>query len=502
MKPILLVHGYSAESKADTADAMRGIYGELPKVLRQRFGADVRELDLSRYVSLEDGISVDDISLAMENALAPDGEFGDLRSGGFYAVTHSTGALVVRNWMRRYWDGKSKCPVERIVHLAGAHFGSGWAHIGRSQFAKWFRMVFQGAEAGVKVLGALELGSSWTIEMHMELDRKILAASADDRPLEFCMIGSQRPDEFQLVPVKYATEEATDGVVRVPGGNVNYHHFRFVPKPEAYELDPDDIGRLSDKGFGVTARTIRNPNVPSVFYEVDPDGGFSPRSAPFAVVHDCSHTMKSSSIVDGERPREQVLAMIEAAFRPSSVDYSGVGRFYEEQRLSTIEKARTMRDGRYAGIVPIHRRPQYNRYCQVVFRIFDHLGAPVKSFNLYFNSFGGTQKPDKIINELFTDGHPNGVNNNTITFFIRRFEWERRNGVEDWHDQFDFVNGVDLEIDADEFGNDLVNYVPFRYSLSREQLKEFMKPDRTTIVDVRLLRMPVKKVFKVVSDRS
>ena len=44
--------------------------------------------------------------------------------------SNSTGALVVRNWLRRHSPRPS--PIERLIYLAGANFGSGWAHVGRS----------------------------------------------------------------------------------------------------------------------------------------------------------------------------------------------------------------------------------------------------------------------------------------------------------------------------------------------------------------------------------
>ena len=67
MKPILLIHGYSSEGKNILANA---IYGSLPTELRKTFGAgNIKELNLSRWISLNDGISLDDVSLAMDRAL-------------------------------------------------------------------------------------------------------------------------------------------------------------------------------------------------------------------------------------------------------------------------------------------------------------------------------------------------------------------------------------------------------------------------------------------------
>lgn len=102
MEPIVLIHGYSAESKETTKPAIADIYGTLPKALRDLFGRDaVVEIDLSRYVSLEDGVTIDDISRGLDQALRTD--FPRLLKGPFHVIIHSTGALVIRNWVRRFY---------------------------------------------------------------------------------------------------------------------------------------------------------------------------------------------------------------------------------------------------------------------------------------------------------------------------------------------------------------------------------------------------------------
>ena len=51
MKPILLIHGYSAESKTAAPDEIEDIYGTLPKALDDAYGnGSAVQIDLSRYV--------------------------------------------------------------------------------------------------------------------------------------------------------------------------------------------------------------------------------------------------------------------------------------------------------------------------------------------------------------------------------------------------------------------------------------------------------------------
>jgi hypothetical protein len=59
VEPILLIHGYGGESRSRTPVAISGIYGRLPEELRSAYGGTaVVELDVSRYVTLEDGVGM------------------------------------------------------------------------------------------------------------------------------------------------------------------------------------------------------------------------------------------------------------------------------------------------------------------------------------------------------------------------------------------------------------------------------------------------------------
>ena len=112
MLPIVLIHGYSSEGADTTAAA---IYGDLPKRLRLAFGDDaVMEVNLSRWISLSDGVSIDDISFAMNRALKST-RLQSLLSTGFNAIIHSTGALVVRNWVKSY--GRKPGDVPTAVEI-------------------------------------------------------------------------------------------------------------------------------------------------------------------------------------------------------------------------------------------------------------------------------------------------------------------------------------------------------------------------------------------------
>src|ERR1700738_4499416 len=223
MEPILLVHGYSAEStNTDPADVAR-IFGQLPDGLKHVFPPpQVLDVNISRYISLDDGVDLEDITLAFDRVLK--NNFPRLHSGGFNAIIHSTGALVLRNWIRRCSPKPSPC--RRIIHLAGANLGSGWAHIGETLLAKWLRYIGEGgAERGLAGVGrvvvrltrgsgvrdGLELGSTWAWELHRHFLQPGNAMLADYQVMEFSIVGSQPPPKNMIVPFRYGRGDGPGG---------------------------------------------------------------------------------------------------------------------------------------------------------------------------------------------------------------------------------------------------------------------------------------------------
>src|SRR5215510_5313707 len=98
MKPIVLIHCYSSESPTPEPASIEKIYGDLPQRLRQNY--EVVEVDLSRYVSLNDSVSIVDIARALNRVLHE--QYQKLLKSGFHVIIHSTGALVIRTWIRLF----------------------------------------------------------------------------------------------------------------------------------------------------------------------------------------------------------------------------------------------------------------------------------------------------------------------------------------------------------------------------------------------------------------
>lgn len=514
MEPIVLIHGYSSESKGSKSTDIAEIYGTLAKDLtKSPFNAPVVPVNVSRYVTLDDSISVDDITLAFDRVLKT--QHPQLLDSGFNAIVHSTGALVIRNWVRRCSPKPS--PVKRIIHLAGANFGSGWAHIGESLLVKWLRFIGQeGAERGLAVLDALELGSSWTIDLHRHFLQKGSAMLDDYEAMEFNIIGSQVPAQWFVVPFRYGKEDGSDGVVRVSASNLNFHYLAIGPTQRPLHVDWKEASDFAKKATkqsaqGKVSSEMDETGFGGGYYELKAD--YRPQTdestgplttlrpvVPLAIPYQCAHSSADMGIVAGTQTRSEVLALIASALKTQKADYPSRVAEFEAVTDSTYERVKTEQhaDGVrslvrkvFFGSEAVNAPGQYDRHSQIVFRLRDQNGLPVKDYSIYFNSRGGEGRPQQIIDELFEDHHRNNATPHTIAFYLRTHAYD---GTE-WQARLEGVNGVDIEIDAVDAATNRILFVPMRLRLSSAQLQAWVQPHRTTIIDVEMLRLPSEDTF-------
>lgn len=491
MDPIVLIHGYSAEGTSTKPAAIRQIYGDLPAALAQAYGGkSVVEVNLSRYVSLEDGVTVDDISFALERALRAD--FAHLLSGRFNVVIHSTGALVIRNWIRRFSARPS--PIRNLIHLAGANFGSGWAHVGKGQMAKWGRLVFEhGSERGLQVLDALGLGADWTLDLHLHLARAETSIADVYQVFEYVICGTQADAKWFMAPIRYAKEDGSDGVVRVSGSNLSFNYLRLVPTKEALDLNWKTADKQHDKHF--SRRGARE-----AYYRIDRKLSFRAGQGgrpevPLAVPYRCAHSGDELGIVSGSACREQVLRLVRLALETTTAaQWAGRAAEFAQETAATYEQARSEQAGSrllrlWPGFEP---RAQYDPHAQLIFRLRDQDGRPVRHFDVFLDSL--SKSPGELpARALFEHTHANDKAGNILTFYLRTEAFDKTTG--NWEPRVPKVNGCFLEIVATERETGEIAYVPLRYEFSKQQLAEWIRGHRTTIVDVELLRLPSPRIY-------
>ncbi len=491
MKPIVLIHGYSAESKKTDAASISRIYGSLPRALRAAYGnGSVVEIDLSRYISLEDGITLDDVSRALDRELNTD-KYTHLMRKGFHCIIHSTGALVIRNWLR--WFSPEPSPLANLIYLAGANFGSGWAHIGKGQFAKWGRMLFQQNERGVRILHALELGSDWTIDLHRHFLESANSLPEKYGVFEHVVIGSQADVGWFAAPIRYVKEDGADGVVRVAAGNLNFNYVFFEATDEARALSWKAAKRQLE--HDQERRTAGRKQLYE-FKRPSRPGKYGRPEIPFAIPYECAHSGEKMGVVTGKSCREQVMELIDAGLTTTKANWSKRVEIFNDQTDWTYEQVAEHHDTTGLFGWMSEPRAQYDKHAQIVLRLRDQDDRPVEHYDVFFNSATGSGDEPLQIGKLIEAKHINKLNPNIICFYLRTDEIDP--DTDTWHPRVPDVDGCFLEVSANEPQTQDILYLPLRYHFTKEQLIEFIQPHRTTIIDVQLLRVPSPNVFRIV----
>ena len=483
MQPVLLVHGYSSEGKnAQT----RKIYGELPKLLRQSLGKDkVAELDLSRWISLQDGITLNDVSFAMDRALNK--EFPHLLDSGFHVIIHSTGALVVRNWIRKFSPKPS--PILNFIHLAGANFGSGLAHIGKGQLARWGRFIFTGTQPGIQVLNELEFGSWKSIELHRHFLETGNDMYHDYQVQEFCLIGSQTfsgilKTVIKAIPIRYVKEDSSDNTVRTSSCNLNFNYIPVMPNQRTFKLTAKQLTRQINK-------REHDRYVPVSYYDYSLEHLSEMRpEVPFIVLYETAHFGSDIGIVDGKKNRRQIISHIKAALNTpySESSYQKTAERFRKGLEQNLNRVRELK----AGLFNWNKQQQYEAHSQIIFRIRDQFGNVVPNHDITFRS-RPENDDQEILEHMIEDKHNNTKFPGTLTFYLRtmRYKYKR------WNDKICDISPLDVEITAYEPESDEIAYVPLNIRLTADEVCRIVKNHQTTIIDIMLVRLPSDDVFKI-----
>ena len=482
MQPIVFIHGYSAEGKDNKAEQ---IYGSLPADLRRTFGrGGVLDLNLSRWISLSDGVALDDISFAMERALLQP-KFRGLLDSGFHVVIHSTGALVVRNWIRLF--ERKPSPIANIVYLAGANFGSGLAHIGQGQLARWQKKIFQGTDRGLRVLDELELGAGKTLDMHRHFLTPGHSLYDDYEVQEFCANGSQTLGMLRAVPIRYVKEDSSDNTVRTSSCNLNYNLIAVTPSEKAKGIS------VSETKKQVGSR-LAGEKVDKSWYDFDLSQlAASRQRIPFALLYETAHFGDDLGIVSGNKTRKQVLPLlVQALGTPHDRNlYDQVAQSWDAVSEATLTRV----GGLKGSVTEWNKRSQYEGHSQLIFRIRDQYGMDVEHNDINFNS-SQTKDRDRL-EKMIEDKHVNRKNPGTTTYYLRTQKCVKARGGTSWVNLLDNVASLGFEVTGYEPQSGDIAYLPLTIALTPGQLKKLIEPFRTTVIDITLLRLPSAGVFEL-----
>lgn len=204
--PLVIIHGWS-----DDADS----FIPLAQAIEKRTNRPINHIWLGSYISLDDDVRMNDLVNALQAAWID--KIG--HSECVDVIVHSTGGLIIRDWLVTYHQpSNSAPPIRNLVMLAPANFGSPLAHVGRAVLGR----VYKGFnstkrfQTGTHILKALEMASPYTFDLAMR-DRFRRNAFSAGKVRLTTIVGNRGYGGIQSL----ANKPGSDGTVYVSTANMN-----------------------------------------------------------------------------------------------------------------------------------------------------------------------------------------------------------------------------------------------------------------------------------------
>ena len=373
---LVFVHGWSVTSTKT--------YGKLPEVIQEQapanLGINIKHIFLGKYISFHDEVTVDDIARAFEQARID--VLG--RNSIFSCITHSTGAPVIRTWIRKFYGARNKIselPLKHLIMLAPANHGSALAQIGKARAGR-IKAWFNGVEPGTGVLNWLELGSTEQRELNLDWLRYRTSSNGF---FPFVLTGEKIDEKLYDFVNAYLAEEGSDGVVRVAAANLNY---RFVTLEQNTEADTFSVGDGGDE-IHVHPLRIRGQIVKPA------------QRCALEIIPDASHSGKKLGIMNSVnrrnfRNKRVVAAIIESLGVSTSEEYSTLVRQMKKRSVAVQKQ---------------------NKYSMVMVRVMDDQGNDITDYDLLLLA-GEEYHPNLLPKGFFVDRQKNKHNNCQLTYYL------------------------------------------------------------------------------------
>lgn len=371
---LIFVHGWGT-THTDT-------YGGLPEALVASAGAyhldlTIQHINLGRYVSFHDEVTLDDLARALDQALHDQpGNGQDIQP--FSCITHSTGGPVVRHWVNYHYgpEGLDRLPLRHLVMLAPANHGSTLAVLGKQRVGR-LKAWFSGIEPGQRVLDWLSLGS----DGQWKLNRDSLAYDyAGTGFYPFVLTGQGIDHQFYDFLNSYLVEPGSDGVVRVAGANMNYRFFAVEQSEELLRKSPP------------TYRLIEDPDQPVRV----------PQPVPLGVYEGYSHCGSKMGIMGSIQPQsDKVQPVVDDVLRCLQVDNPQGYRDRAAELAALTEAQQANKD----------------RYAMLIFHIHDDRGNCFARDDFDVLLLGGRNyQPQNLPKGFFKDRQMNAVTSNLVYY--------------------------------------------------------------------------------------
>ena len=456
-RPIVILHGWSDVSAS---------FEPLAKLLRAKLiGPEISIIHLADYISMNDEVRFDDIVSAMEVAWRRN----DLptNAGSVDAIVHSTGGLVIRDWLQRNY-GPKDAPIKHLLMLAPANFGSPLAHKGRSLAGRvWKGFIVKrpkGAafETGTHILKGLELASPYTWDL-AERDRFGDEGEMYSPGNVLCtVLVGQNAGNFSNA---IANEDGWDGTVRVATSNMNCARIRVT-----FPASPNDTVPVheAEVSTGMTA---------------------------FGVLD--KHDHGSIKLTHTER---RTLAQVERTQQNGSL-FSDIVKSltvadeeFEEWRDELAERNRA-----FLVRADRTRNPVKHGYQNTLIRVQDQFGIGVEDFLVEFfeKDNDRTRISRKVHRAAFRSVHAFSDDRSYRNFYIDCTSLFRT------IDKTGEFLGISISASPEMDEGALVGFAPYGQGgrgglrIAHDKLGDFFAPNRTLLLTLQLTRQHSESVFQL-----
>ena len=480
--PVLILHGWS-----DNYESFKPL-----KQWLINNGYQAQDVFFGNYESMEDNVSFDDLADGLQTRfqeMIDKKQLPPLNPFSLDVIVHSTGGLVIRHWLHHYLVNECKgdlerCPIQRLIMLAPANFGSRLAEQGKSGLAKLFKGgMAHGFETGRLILEGLELGSpmTWKIaEQDLFSQQKIYRCLKDRGPYVFIFSGTDTYGDLKGFVAPGANENGSDGTVRASAASLNSIKI---------SADYEDSGR---------------PNVTADIGKYDPFA--------FALVPGKNHTeIVPSDPADGAHPTVQRIRQCLEV--DSDAKYGVLRRQFEQDN-----------EAFYANEANKPDDERVHRFQQFLVRIRDDMGNDVRDYLLQFHVVDATiatsvwdvkDKSTLASLKQYQDltrslqenviAHVNKHSANAAyrTFFINLDKLDALMGQIKARNSNAFIG---MNVDAMgptkdlQYDTDKLRYVPVEFPILDERgaSLDFFKSNTSTLVEFTLQRVPSLKIVDIV----
>ena len=444
--PIVVVHGWSDTSAS---------FERLARELAVRTGRSINHIWLGDYVSLDDDVTLADLAQGLQQGwLAAGLPRVPARAD---VVVHSTGGLVIRQWMHTYYARLGTAPpVRNLVMLAPANFGSPLAHKGRALVGRAFKGFKSGFETGTQILKALEMASpySWSLAHKDRFDANVFGVGGVRCTV---IVGNSGYQGIQGL----VNHNGSDGTVYVATASLECAritmHVQRSSGPRALQTMDKIVISKPEVSRGKTAFLVLNN-------------------------YDHSSITAQSGRVDG------LLDSLVHALQVTRQRFPGWIRTCDEKTAQVTNRYSTKRDA------------SKHAFQNTVFRVVDDHGSPIEDYALeFYGQFtdGKDRWAREFHHKVLGKVHAYSDNKAFRSLMIDVTELERIEKRVRTPLCFSLSAVPDVKLDSAVVGYKTMGENDIdKVTLPHDQLQNYFAPNRTMLIDVVVPRYQKDKLAR------